>query len=79
MSDQALADGSAERMLAALNSGMAKAVNGKFARALAARKRKDASVAAGREYVEAYVNYTHYVEALHAVIAGAGGHGEHHE
>ena len=37
----------------------------RFARAAAAKKRSDAGVAAGREFVEAYVEFTHYVERLH--------------
>ena len=39
-----------------------------------AQKNKDKSVEAGREYVEAYVAYTHYVEGIHAAIKSAGGH-----
>jgi hypothetical protein len=37
----------------------------RFARAAAAKKQADASVAAGREFVEAYVEFTHHVERLH--------------
>ena len=40
-----------------------------------ARKNKDKSVEAGREFVEAYVIYTHYVEGIHIAIMSAGGHG----
>jgi len=36
----------------------------RFARALAAKKHAEESVAAGREFVEAYVELTHYVERL---------------
>jgi hypothetical protein len=31
-------------------------------------------VEAGREFVEAYVIYVHYVEGLHGAILSAGGH-----
>ena len=31
---------------------------------------------AGREFVEAYVTYMHYVEGIHAAIISAGG--DHH-
>ena len=42
---------------------------------LAKRKsHADDSVVAGREFVEAYVIFTHYVEGLHAIIKGSGGH-----
>ena len=39
-----------------------------------AKKHKDESVEAGREYVEAYVAFVHYVEELHNMISGDGGH-----
>jgi len=32
------------------------------------------SVEAGREFVEAYVTYMHYVEGIHAAIASSAGH-----
>ncbi|MBI2789895.1 MAG: hypothetical protein HYX59_14565 [Elusimicrobia bacterium] len=73
MLDKALADGSAEEMIAEFQAHLAAAVREKFRRAMEARKRKDASVKEGREFVEAYVVYTHYLEALHAAIAAAGG------
>lgn len=41
---------------------------------MAARKQKDESVEAGRKYVEAYVMFVHYVEALHNTIASGGAH-----
>ena len=40
-----------------------------------ARKNKDKSVEAGREFVESYVIYMHYVEGIHTAIMSAGGHG----
>lgn len=73
MSDKALADGSAEELIAKFQAHLAAAVREKFHRALEASKRKDASVKDGREFVEAYVIYTHYLEALHAAVASAGG------
>ena len=39
-----------------------------------AKKNKDESVAAGREFVEAYVTYMHYVEGIHTAIMSAGAH-----
>jgi hypothetical protein len=38
------------------------------------KKHADESVEAGREYVEAYVRYVHYVEGIHAAIASEGEH-----
>jgi len=74
MADQALSDGSADEMIAALSAHMSEAVREKFARAAETKKHKDDSVADGRAYVEAYVTYMHYVEGLHAAILSAGGH-----
>lgn len=77
MADRALADGSPDEMINEISSHMAAAIKEKFARAVATQKHKDDSVEAGREFVEAYVTYTHYVEGIHTAILSAGGH--HHE
>ena len=74
LADKALADGSADEMVRRMSDHMAKGDKEKFHKALEARKAKDKSVEAGREYVEAYVAYTHYVEGIHAAIKSAGGH-----
>ncbi len=40
------------------------------------KKHADESVQAGREYVEAYVQYVHFVDGVHNMISGHGtGHG----
>ncbi len=57
-----------------MSGHMAEAVKQKFNTVLEAGKVKDRSVEAGREYVEAYVTYTHYVEGIHDAIKAAGGH-----
>jgi len=53
---------------------MAAAIREKFQKALEARKSKDKSVETGREFVEAYVIYLHYVEGIHTAIMSAGAH-----
>lgn len=73
LTDKALAEGSDEALLKALSAHMSEAVGERFKRVLAAMKTKDSSVQAGREYVEAYVIYTHFVEAIHAAVTGAAG------
>jgi len=72
MADKALFSGSERAMLKALDDHLAKVLAGKFQRVLAASKAKDTSVEAGRAFVEAYVDYTQYLEALHAAIASSG-------
>lgn len=74
MADKALAEGSAEEMIKAVSGHMAEAIREKFERVVEAKKNKDESVAAGREFVEAYVTYMHYVEGIHTAIMSAGAH-----
>lgn len=74
MAEKALVDGSADEMIRKISSHMAAAIGEKFKHALEARKTKDTSVEAGREFVEAYVTYMHHVEGIHAAIVSAGGH-----
>ena len=76
LADKALADGSPDDMIKEMSGHMANAVREKFNKALGAKKNKDKSVDAGREFVEAYVTYMHYVEGIHAAIRSAGS--DHH-
>ncbi len=74
MSDKMLADGSADQLIKKLSSHMAEAIREKLKKVVEAKKNKDKSVVAGREFVEAYVVYTHYVEAIHNAIMSARAH-----
>ncbi len=74
MAEKALADGSVDEMSKKISGHMAAVIKQKFAKVAEAKKRKDKSVEAGREYVEAYVTYMHYVEGVHTAIVSAGGH-----
>jgi hypothetical protein len=74
LADQALATGSADKLVDALTDAMANGIRERFQQASETQKHADDSVAAGREFVEAYVTFTHYVEGLHALIQGSGGH-----
>ena len=73
--DRALAEGSADELAREIGKHVADGVKERFERARATKLRADESVEAGRAYVAAYVEYVHYVEALHA--AGAERH--HHD
>ena len=64
-------------MIKKINGHMAAADQGEVHEGLEARQNKDKSVEAGREFVEAYVTYMHYVEGIHTSIVTGGGH--HHE
>lgn len=74
LAEQALAEGSADGLVEKMSGHMGQAVREKFARVLAAREHKDRSVNNGREFVEAYVVFMHYVEGIHDAILAAGGH-----
>lgn len=70
--DQALADGSVDKLADAISAHVDQAMRERFAHALAAKQKADASVEAGREFVEAYVQYVHFVEGVVGLV-----HGEH--
>lgn len=74
LSDKALAEGSPDELIKKINSHVAEGIREKFNRVLKAGKDKDKSVEAGREYVEAYVIYTHYVEGIHAAVVSSTAH-----
>lgn len=71
--DRALKEGSVDALAEEISKHVAEELRARFERARAAKLRADESVEAGREYVEAYVRYVHFVEALR----GAGGEGHH--
>ncbi len=90
--DLALESGSVDDLTAEITGAIDAGVQERFRRAREMRMRAEESVAAGREFVAAYVRFTHYVEALEALAAGhpvehgtaaaassEGTHGEAHE
>jgi hypothetical protein len=77
LADKALGNGSVDKLVGVLTDATAKGIRERFRRALEAKKHADESVTAGREFVEAYVIFTHYVEELHASVKGGTEHHEH--
>ena len=71
--DHALEAASAEALVKLVTGHVTEGLRARHARAVEARAHADHNVDAGRAYVAAYVEYVHYLEALHN--AGAGGHG----
>lgn len=69
-SDQALDQGSIDALIDKITSHIAQGIRQRFQRALETRQQVEHSVPAGRAYVAAYVEFTHYVEGLHAAAAG---------
>lgn len=74
MSDKALETGDFESLLKALNNHINGVLQEKYDKTEALYKVKDNSVEEGRAYVEAYVDYTHSVEAVHDILLGNGVH-----
>ena len=63
--DRALESGSVEAVVKLITEAASKGIRERFQKAKEARREADQSVEAGREFVEKYVQFTHYVERLH--------------
>lgn len=74
LADSALAAGSSDELVTKINGHLSKVIVEHFNVVSAAKKSKDASVEAGRAFVEAYVSYTHYLEVVHTAIAATAVH-----
>ncbi|HEX7484875.1 MAG TPA: DUF6448 family protein [Vicinamibacterales bacterium] len=68
--DKAIEDGSLDRVVQLVTGDIGTGIWRRFARVAEARKHADETVVAGREFVEAYVEYVHYVEDLHLLVTG---------
>jgi hypothetical protein len=75
--DRAIEEGSVAPLAEKVGSEVSDAITARFERVRETKKRADESVQAGREYVEAYVDYVHFVDGLHDMISGHGGAGHH--
>jgi hypothetical protein len=77
LADKALENGKVDKLVNVLSNAMANGIRKRFQHATETRNHADDSVVAGREFVESYVVFTHYVEGLHGLIkGGAAHHGE---
>ena len=76
LADKALENGNVDKLVNILTSAMANGIRERFAIAYENQKHADNSIEAGREFVESYVIFTHYVEGLHGLIKGGAHHGE---
>jgi hypothetical protein len=74
--DQALEKGSVDDLAKAIASHAEAGIRERFQHALEAKKHAQESVAAGREYVAAYVTYVHYVEGVVRAVHAEAHHGE---
>jgi hypothetical protein len=75
LADQALAEGKVDRIAELIVGETRKGLVERFHRAKEARDYAPSDVRAGREYVDAYVTYIHYVERAHeAAVEPVAGH-----
>lgn len=75
--DKALLNGSSNALVKLITDDIAAGIEQRYEHAATTFKHKDESVAQGREFVEAYVLFTHYVERLHQDAKGEGAHDGH--
>jgi len=73
-SDKAIAKGSLDDLSNEISALVRNGMRQRFEQVIEAKKHTDQSVEAGREYVEAYVEFVHYVERLHNDAVGAVAH-----
>lgn len=69
--NEALEKGSANALAAEVAELVAQGIRARFDKALIKKKQMDNSVEAGREYVDAYVDYIRYLEQIHLDAAGS--------
>lgn len=72
--DKALAAGSVDELSAKIGNAVRDGIRKRFAEAVEKKKHANDSVEAGREFVEAYVEYVHFVEGIHNMVARGPGH-----
>jgi UDP-2,3-diacylglucosamine pyrophosphatase LpxH len=76
LADKALESGNVDKLVNVLTGAMANGIRERFTKAYENQKHADDNIEAGREFVESYVIFTHYVEGLHGLIKGGVHHGE---
>ncbi len=67
--DEALRSGSARELADHLSAAIDEGIQRRLALALERKKHAADNVDAGRKYVEAYVDYIHYVENVHRLVS----------
>jgi len=76
MTDDAIKEGNVDDFLVKLNNHMDRVVHEKYQKVAELNKVKDNSAKQGRAFVEAYVDYTHTVEAMHDIMEHGAVHKE---
>ena len=74
LADKALESGSVDKLVNVLTNAMGKGIRKHFDEAYEKQKQAEKTVEKGREFVESYVMFTHYVEGMHGLIKGGVPH-----
>ena len=77
--DKAIADGKLEPLYKILTQKIHEGLHERFKEVMKKKDFKKNDVEAGREFVEAYVPFIHYVEVLYDTATKGGGHGHSQE
>ena len=72
--DKAMEEGSVDNLAEKIGSVVASGIKKRFTEVMEAKKHMNDSVAEGRKYVAAYVEYVHYVEAVHNLATSGSAH-----
>ncbi len=70
LADKAIKEGSVDKLVKVLTGALEKGLQEKFNQVMETGKQADKDVASGREFVEAYVQFTHFAEGIHGLIKG---------
>ena len=71
MTDNSIESGSTDDLISKIDAHLNKEIKGRFDKVMAKKKHMNESVEAGREYVDAYVDYIHYIVRVHSAMVGA--------
>lgn len=77
LSDKALSDQKIDGLLVQLNNHIVSVIKEKYHKVAELEKTKNESAEKGREYVKAYIDYTHTLEGIHDNIENGSSHSEH--
>lgn len=73
--DASLIEGDVDELARDIAHAVESSIRQKFSETLEANAKKENSVQSGREYVENYVKFVHYVKYLHDAVTGDHDHG----
>jgi hypothetical protein len=76
MADEAVEKGSTDELVTHISKSIQQKISASFNEVKELKNYKKDDIAAGRKFVKAYVEFIHYIEAIHESVAGlTGAHG----